>query len=208
MTAAPSCSGLRDARAVVHCCPAICYRSSPTASISASCGPTRISFPLAPPLSRPSRSVSGPSTMMPSTAPSGTRSFRKMRSARCRFRWRGTSNGLTGTLPDIVWPLSSFHDDNWQRVRHQAGSHQSQVDAIDRTTRIAILGAGLAGLTAAGLLLRAGFSVTVYEQSPSFSRIAADIILDANVAQVMHRLGLDHRLATTGISPDALLNRA
>src|SRR5258708_19622725 len=98
--------------------------------------------------------------MMPSTAPSGTRSFRKMRSARCRFRWRGTSNGLTGTLPDIVWPLSSLHDDNWQRVRHQGGSDQSEVDGMDRTTRIAILGAGLAGLTATGPLLPPAFSFT------------------------------------------------
>jgi len=53
---------------------------------------------------------------------------------------------------------------------------------MDRATRIAILGAGLAGLTAAGLLQRAGFAVTVYEQSPGFSRIGAGIILGANVA--------------------------
>ncbi len=80
--------------------------------------------------------------------------------------------------------------------------------ALDRTTRIAIIGAGLAGLTAAGLLQRAGFSVAVYEQSRSFSRIGAGIILGANVAKVMRRLGLDHGLATTGIRPDAFLSRA
>ena len=79
---------------------------------------------------------------------------------------------------------------------------------MDRTTRIAILGAGLAGLTAAGLLQRAGFSVTVYEQSPGFSRIGAGIILGANVAKILRRLHLEHGLATTGIRPDAFLSRA
>lgn len=79
---------------------------------------------------------------------------------------------------------------------------------MDRTARIAILGAGLAGLTAAGLLQRAGFSVTVYEQSANFSRIGAGIILGANVAKVLRRLDLDRGLATTGIRPDAFLSRA
>jgi 6-hydroxynicotinate 3-monooxygenase len=79
---------------------------------------------------------------------------------------------------------------------------------MDRTTRIAILGAGLAGLTAAGLLQRVGFAVAVYEQSPSFSRIGAGIILGANVAKVLRRLDLDRGLATTGIRPDAFLSRA
>jgi 6-hydroxynicotinate 3-monooxygenase len=50
---------------------------------------------------------------------------------------------------------------------------------MDRATRIAILSTGLAGLTTVGLLQRAGFSVAVYEQSPSFSRIGAGIILGA-----------------------------
>jgi 6-hydroxynicotinate 3-monooxygenase len=79
---------------------------------------------------------------------------------------------------------------------------------MDKATRIAILGAGLAGLTAAGLLQRAGFSVAVYEQSPNFSRIGAGIILGANVAKVLRRLDLEHGLATTGIRPDAFVSRA
>jgi FAD binding domain len=78
---------------------------------------------------------------------------------------------------------------------------------MDRATRIAILGAGLAGLTTAGLLQRAGFSVAVYEQSPSFSRIGAGIILGANVAKVLRRLDLERRLTATGIRPDAFLSR-
>jgi 6-hydroxynicotinate 3-monooxygenase len=79
---------------------------------------------------------------------------------------------------------------------------------MDRGTRIAVLGAGLAGLTVAGLLQRAGFSVAVYEQSPGFSRIGAGIILGANVAKVLHRLDLEQAFATTGIRPDAFVSRA
>lgn len=79
---------------------------------------------------------------------------------------------------------------------------------MDRATRIAILGAGLAGLTTAGLLQRAGFTVTVYEQSPSFSRIGAGIILGANVSKVLRRLDLEKAFATTGIRPDAFVSRA
>src|SRR3979411_664305 len=79
---------------------------------------------------------------------------------------------------------------------------------MDRGTRIAVLGAGLAGLTVAGLLQRAGFSVAVYEQSPSFSRIGAGIILGANVAKVLRRLDLEQGLASSGIKPDAFVSRA
>jgi 6-hydroxynicotinate 3-monooxygenase len=79
---------------------------------------------------------------------------------------------------------------------------------MDRGTRIAILGAGLAGLTLAGLLQRAGFSIAVYEQSPNFSRIGAGIILGANVAKVLRRLDLEQAFASTGIRPDAFVSRA
>ena len=79
---------------------------------------------------------------------------------------------------------------------------------MDTTTRIAIVGAGLAGLTAAGLLQRAGFAVAIYEQSLAFSRIGAGIILGANVAKVLRRLDLEQGLVTTGIRPDAFLSRA
>ena len=79
---------------------------------------------------------------------------------------------------------------------------------MERGTRIAVLGAGLAGLTVAGLLQRAGFTVTVYEQTPNFSRIGAGIILGANVAKVLRRLDLERGLVETGIRPDAFISRA
>lgn len=79
---------------------------------------------------------------------------------------------------------------------------------MDRQTRIAIVGAGLAGLTVAGLLQRSGFPVAIYEQTPNFSRIGAGIILGANVAKVLRRLDLEQSLAETGIRPDAFVSRA
>ena len=74
--------------------------------------------------------------------------------------------------------------------------------------RIAIVGAGLGGLTAAGFLQRAGFAVKVYEQAPAFSRIGAGIILSANVCKVLRRLGLEEGLIAAGIKSQSYVSRA
>jgi 6-hydroxynicotinate 3-monooxygenase len=74
--------------------------------------------------------------------------------------------------------------------------------------RIAVVGAGLGGLTAAGFLQRAGFAVKVYEQAPTFSRIGAGIILSANVTKVLRRLGLEDGLIAAGIKSRSYVSRA
>jgi 6-hydroxynicotinate 3-monooxygenase len=74
--------------------------------------------------------------------------------------------------------------------------------------RIAVVGAGLGGLTAAGFLQRAGFAVKVYEQAPTFSRIGAGIILSANVTKVLRRLGLEDALIAAGIKSQQYVSRA
>ena len=79
---------------------------------------------------------------------------------------------------------------------------------MDRKTRIAVVGAGLGGMTVAGFLQRGGFSVTVYEQAPAFSRIGAGIILSANVTKVLRRLGLEQMVVDTGIKADCYVSRA
>jgi 6-hydroxynicotinate 3-monooxygenase len=76
-----------------------------------------------------------------------------------------------------------------------------------RTTRIAVIGAGLGGMTVAGLLQRAGFSVKVYEQAAAFSRIGAGIHLSSNVMMVMRRLGIEKALFDIGLHPDAFVSR-
>jgi 6-hydroxynicotinate 3-monooxygenase len=79
---------------------------------------------------------------------------------------------------------------------------------MKRNNRIAVIGAGLGGLTAAGFLQRAGFAVKVYEQAPTFSRIGAGIILSANVTKVLRRLGLEDPLIATGIKSQSYVSRA
>jgi 6-hydroxynicotinate 3-monooxygenase len=79
---------------------------------------------------------------------------------------------------------------------------------MNRNKRIAVIGAGLGGLTVAGFLQRAGFSVNVYEQAPAFSRIGAGIILSANAMKVLRRLGIERALVETGIKPECFVSRA
>lgn len=78
---------------------------------------------------------------------------------------------------------------------------------MHRGLRIAVVGAGLGGMTTAGLLQRAGFKVKVYEQAPAFSRIGAGIHLSANVMVVMRRLGIENKLVDIGLHPDAFVSR-
>jgi 6-hydroxynicotinate 3-monooxygenase len=73
---------------------------------------------------------------------------------------------------------------------------------------IAVIGAGLGGLSVAGFLQRAGFLVTVYEQAPAFSRIGAGIILSANAMKAFRRLGIEQDLIETGIKPESYVSRA
>ena len=74
--------------------------------------------------------------------------------------------------------------------------------------RIAVIGAGLGGLSVAGFLQRAGFPVMVYEQAPAFSRIGAGIILSANAMKAFRRLGIEQSLVETGIKPESYVSRA
>ena len=78
---------------------------------------------------------------------------------------------------------------------------------MQRRTRIAVIGAGLGGMTVAGLLQRAGFNVEVYEQAQAFSRIGAGIHLSANVMIVMRRLGIEQALLDIGLHPNAFVSR-
>jgi 6-hydroxynicotinate 3-monooxygenase len=76
-----------------------------------------------------------------------------------------------------------------------------------RTTKIAVIGAGLGGMPVAGLLQRRGFSVRVYEQATAFSRIGAGIHLSSNVMFVMRHLGIEKTLSNIALHPDAFVSR-
>ena len=73
--------------------------------------------------------------------------------------------------------------------------------------QIAIVGAGMGGLTAAGALLRAGHEVTVYEQARAFSAVGAGIQRTANANRALRPLGLVERLRATSFFAEAAYNR-
>jgi salicylate hydroxylase/6-hydroxynicotinate 3-monooxygenase len=66
---------------------------------------------------------------------------------------------------------------------------------------IAIIGAGIGGLTAAACLRRAGFQVRVYEQARGFTRLGAGIQQAPNAVRVLYALGLKDKLLAQAFQP-------
>jgi 2-polyprenyl-6-methoxyphenol hydroxylase-like FAD-dependent oxidoreductase len=75
------------------------------------------------------------------------------------------------------------------------------------TPSIAIVGAGLGGLTAAATLRLAGFDVRVYEQASRFARIGAGIQMMPNSMKVLRTIGIEARVRGTSFQPYSHLNR-
>jgi len=67
--------------------------------------------------------------------------------------------------------------------------------------RIAVIGGGIGGLTAAVALLRAGFEVDVYEQAPELTEVGGGINMAPNATRVLRGLGLATGLDREGIRP-------
>jgi len=79
---------------------------------------------------------------------------------------------------------------------------------MSRKARIGIVGAGMGGLVAAGLLQREGHDVVLYDQAPGFSRLGAGIQFGPNVMKVLARLdGLDQTLEAVSCLPDYWVSR-
>ena len=76
-----------------------------------------------------------------------------------------------------------------------------------RSPSIAIVGAGLGGLTVAATLRLAGFDVRVYEQATRFGRIGAGIQMMPNSMKVLRRIGIEGRVRATSFQPYSHLNR-
>src|ERR1051325_1382783 len=72
---------------------------------------------------------------------------------------------------------------------------------------VAIVGAGLGGLTAASTLRLFGFDVAVYEQASRFARIGAGIQMMPNSMKVLRRIGVEERVRATSFQPYSHLNR-
>src|ERR1700757_4756837 len=71
----------------------------------------------------------------------------------------------------------------------------------DPSLRIAVIGGGIGGLTAALSLRRAGFEVDVYEQAPELTQIGGGINMGPNAARILRRLGLAVGLDREGVRP-------
>jgi salicylate hydroxylase len=60
-----------------------------------------------------------------------------------------------------------------------------------RATRIAVIGGGIGGLTAAQALLKRGFDVSVYEAAPELKEIGAGVSLSPNAMKALRSLDLE-----------------
>ena len=70
-----------------------------------------------------------------------------------------------------------------------------------RNIRVAIIGAGLGGLAAAGALRQHGIEVVVYERAPQLGEVGAGIQLGPNAVKVLWALGLEQSLRPLTAEP-------
>src|ERR1700760_1687240 len=70
--------------------------------------------------------------------------------------------------------------------------------------RVAIVGAGVGGLSAAIALDRKGIDCDVYEQAPVLEATGASLQLGPNALRLMDELGMLGRLREIGVRPDAV----
>jgi 6-hydroxynicotinate 3-monooxygenase len=68
---------------------------------------------------------------------------------------------------------------------------------------VAIIGAGIGGLTAAACLRRTGIGVTIFEQARGFARVGAGIQQAPNAVRVLYALGLKEQLLAQAFQPDS-----
>lgn len=66
---------------------------------------------------------------------------------------------------------------------------------------IAIVGGGIGGLSAALMLLRAGFDAHVYEQAAELRELGAGIQISPNASRLLRQLGLGDVLESLGVKP-------
>ena len=67
--------------------------------------------------------------------------------------------------------------------------------------RVAVVGAGIGGLTAALAMLRRGIDVDVYEQAPELGEVGAGLQISANGTRVLFDLGLEQALMAAAFVP-------
>jgi salicylate hydroxylase/6-hydroxynicotinate 3-monooxygenase len=73
--------------------------------------------------------------------------------------------------------------------------------------KIAIIGAGMGGLTAAATLLRAGFDAEIFEQASRFTRLGAGIQMSPNAIKVLRTFGLEEPMRQIAFRPPGQFSR-
>ncbi|MEM6462558.1 MAG: FAD-dependent monooxygenase [Pseudomonadota bacterium] len=73
--------------------------------------------------------------------------------------------------------------------------------------RVAIVGAGVGGLTLAIARRRSNHHVTIFEQTARFARVGADVNLTPNAVHALNQLGIGSALAKRAASPTHRISR-
>jgi salicylate hydroxylase len=69
---------------------------------------------------------------------------------------------------------------------------------------VAVVGAGIGGLTLAAALARAGIHCEVFEQARCLAEVGAGIQVAPNAVRLLHRLGLERQLHAQAVRPRAI----
>jgi salicylate hydroxylase len=75
-----------------------------------------------------------------------------------------------------------------------------------RALRIAIVGAGIGGLTAAAALRQRGFEVSVYERAAQLGEVGAGLQMGPNAVKVIRALGLEDQFVKLAAEPQVRLS--
>jgi 6-hydroxynicotinate 3-monooxygenase len=86
--------------------------------------------------------------------------------------------------------------------RQARASHSAHM-----TPSLAIIGAGMGGLTLAAALHQRGVEAQIYEQAPHFVRLGAGIQMSPNAMRVLRGIGLEPRIRATAFQPHSWTNR-
>ncbi|TDJ63449.1 MAG: monooxygenase [Proteobacteria bacterium] len=78
------------------------------------------------------------------------------------------------------------------------------IQTVKKSTSIAIIGAGIGGLSAALALQSRGFGVRVFEQAHALGEIGAGLHLSPNGLKVLNALGLERGLSLVAARPTAI----
>jgi salicylate hydroxylase len=73
--------------------------------------------------------------------------------------------------------------------------------------KVAVVGGGIGGLSAALQLLKAGLDVHVYEQAPRIAEVGAGLQISPNASRLLLRLGLKAAMDAAGTRPRAVHQR-